>query len=114
MFTAFELKNLHQLEGGKVAQAFNKHVARASSDCYDRPGDSKPRVVLLQIEIIPVQDQHGNCDDVLIHVQTTSKVPPHRTNPINARLGTNGVLKLNLDSPDDVDQGSLPYHRDDD
>lgn len=109
MFSLFELKNLHELEGGKVNAAFNKHIARASADCKDRPLDGKPRVVTLQFELTPDPDQHGNCDKINLKVQAASKVPSHKTKPISLGLKHSGAMFFNVDSEDDVDQGSLPY-----
>lgn len=103
----FNLDNLKDLDGGKAALAFELHVRRAAMDCSDRPGDSKPRSVLLQVDLVPVMEPGGDCTDVDVTIKATSKVPPHHTKPYSMGLRKSGVLVFNPDSLDAIDQTTL-------
>lgn len=107
------LANLHDVGQGKIAAAFDKHIQRAVLDCMDRPADPKPRTITLQIEITPRIEPGGDCTDVDVQMQATSKVPTHKTAPINMAVRRGGMLVFNPDSPHDVDQQSLPIDNDD-
>jgi hypothetical protein len=108
------LANLKDLDLGKIDEAFQRHLARAAIDCMDRPTESKPRVVTLQFEVVPVEVD-GDCDEVVVRIQTTSKVPTHKTRPYSLAPRRNGALVFNPDSPTNVAQGTfLPDDDDDD
>ena len=101
------LETLRDLDMGKVMEAFNLHIARASRDCMDRPGDSKARSVTLQLALVPVLEPDGSCDQVKAQVHISSKVPTHRTKVYSLGLRRNGALVFNPDSPDDINQTTL-------
>lgn len=58
------LDTLKELDGGKAWHAFQRHVRRAAMDCMDRPGDAKPRKVVLELELTPVTEDDGDCNEV--------------------------------------------------
>jgi hypothetical protein len=113
------LDSLNRLDFGKANETFQRHLARAAVDCMDRPTDSKPRKVLLQIDLVPVMEQDGDCTEVAAQIQVVSKVPAHRTKVYSLGLRRNGALVFNEDSPTNIDQTTIfdseePGSRDDD
>ncbi len=104
----FSLESMDVLEDGRNAESFRRHLARAAADCEDRPGDSKPRVVTLQVEITPVTDKStGAFDSVTVEIATFSKVPPHRSKPYSMSVKADGGLAFNDLAPDNVHQKTI-------
>lgn len=103
----FTLDALDDLDSGKAIEAFNLHIRRAAQDCYDRPGDDKPRKVKLEVSFTPVMDDEGDCNEVKAQIYASSAVPTHRTKTYSFGLRANGVVVFNPDSPDCVDQTTL-------
>jgi hypothetical protein len=68
-FKELNMQNLHMLDGGKLAAAFDHHLQTALMDCEDRPHDTGKRKVTLEIEIVPVPD-----DVSMGHVTTVYNV----------------------------------------
>jgi hypothetical protein len=101
------LASLKELDSGKAYEAFGVHLMRAAKDCLDRPGDSKPRKVTLEIGVVPVLDEGGTCDKVKFQIHASSSLPKHRTRVYEAALRANGMLAFNVDFPDEADQSSL-------
>lgn len=101
------LDNLPDLDDGKIAEAFRVHLARAAHDCYDRPGDGKPRKVTLEIGLFPVLESDGSCDQVKLQALVTSAVPKHRTKVLSLGLKPNANLLFNPDSLENVDQATF-------
>jgi hypothetical protein len=110
----FTLDSLKDLDAGKAMEAFHLHVKRAAVDCLDRPADPKPRVVNLQLSIVPVVEPDGTCDRVDVQIHASSKVPNHRTRVYSFGLRRNGMLVFNPDSPESVDQGTFLPDSDED
>ncbi len=76
----FNLATLAKLDGGKAALTFEKHLKRASNDCFDRPGNPSARVVTLTIALTPVMDPEADgCSEVRTQFSVTSKVPTHKS-----------------------------------
>ena len=101
---ALTLESIAEIDGGKVKAALDKHLKRAATDCYDRPGDNKPRKVTLEIAVVPVLADDGSCSEVKAQMHVGSAVPKHRTRVISLGLSPNGTLKFNPDSPESIDQ----------
>lgn len=103
----FSLQALQDIDMGKVMEAFNLHIARASRDCMDRPGDGKARSVTLQLAFVPVLQPDGSCDEVKTQIHISSKVPTHRTKVYSLGLRRNGSLVYNPESLDAIDQTTM-------
>lgn len=104
----FSLETLRELDGGKAAIAFDRHIKRAAIDCSDRPGDPKARTVSLCIELTPRIDADSlDCSEVECKILVNSKVPPHHTKPLSFGLRKNGVVVFNPDSPEAIDQKTM-------
>ncbi len=101
------LASLVDLDMGKATLAFQQHLARAAADCIDRPGDTKPRKVILEISMVPVIENDGSCDEVNSQICVSSKVPRHQTKVYSFGVRKNGSLVFNPDSPDNVSQGTF-------
>lgn len=105
------LKNLSDLDMGKVDAAFRREVGRVLADIADRPEDSTARTVQLQLALTPV----GKDGDIAAGEFTLmSKVPPRRTRPyefgIRQMKGQHTAV-FNSESLDDVRQGTLDEAR---
>lgn len=103
----FTLKNLDELDGGKAAVAFENHVRRAALDCTDRPGDKAARKVVLEVLLVPVMEQGGDCVSVDAQIKVSSAVPKHQTKPYSFGLRRGGMLVFNPDSVDNINQTTL-------
>jgi len=101
------LETLGQIDGGKGVALFQKHLARAAADCEDRPNDLKGRTVTLTVEVKPVPNDDGTCDEVSFQILAASKVPTHHSKPYSGRLHKGGMIGVNLDSLDNVNQTTL-------
>lgn len=102
------LSSLETMDGGKLGKVIGRHLSRMAADCYDRPGDDKPRKLTVQIDTVPKCDVHGNCETVEFKVKVKSSVPEHRSSPYEARIKPNGFA-FNEDSPAHYPQQSLPF-----
>lgn len=107
MIHQLKLESLKDLDAGKAVIAFERHLTRAANDCADRPGDRKPRKVILEINLTPVLDEDLDCTEVKAQIQVTSKVPVHRTKVYSLGMRRNGILVFNEDSPEAIDQTTL-------
>lgn len=75
----FRLATVEQLDH-RVAALFDKHVARVTQDCMDRPGDKHARKVTLTFSVVPVPDpDSGECEHVMVEVEAKSRMPDHRS-----------------------------------
>lgn len=101
------LDSLKDLDFGKANEAFMLHLRRAAQDCLDRPGDDKPRKVIMEFMFKPDMDATGNCDKVKSQAAIYSKVPTHRTSVYSFGLQRNGSFVFNPDSPTNVDQATF-------
>ncbi len=101
MLYQLSLENLKHLDLGKADVAFQRELARVAGDCHDRPNDARPRTVTLQVNVVPVCDDAGNCDTASIQVLVTSKLPTYRTKVHTMGLRAKaGQLVFNEDSDD--------------
>jgi len=104
-----KLDKLASIDGGRFAEAFNRHLMRCGEDCYDRPGDSKARKVTLTVEITPKLDQNGMCEGCDVQMDAKTAVPPHRSKVFDMRLKPNGELYYRQDSLDNADQHTMDF-----
>lgn len=98
------LQSLAELDLGKGAEAFQVLLKRAVEDCMDRPGDKTARKVALEIHIVPVMEQGGDCTEVSAEIHCTARVPTYRTKPYSMGVRKGGMLVFNPDSPDNINQ----------
>lgn len=87
MLKKLTLKQCANLDGGKVAAAFALHSKKIVQDCMDRPGSDAVRKITMEFLVTPSLDPDtGECDDVNVEVEIGSKVPKHRSRPINCQV----------------------------
>ena len=103
VYVPLDFESLGDLVDGKVAAMFAVHLKRVAADCIDRPGEKEKRVVNLKFEFVPVMNQEGYADVSEAQVSCTSKLPTHRTTPIQLRLNPQGFI-MNKHAPDSVHQ----------
>ena len=101
------LRTLAELDLGKGAEAFQRLLKRAVEDCMDRPGDKTARKVALEIHIVPIMEQGGDCTEVAAEIHCTAKVPTYRTKPYSMGVRKGGHLVFNPDSPDNINQSTF-------
>ena len=96
--TRLSLKELAELDDGRIATAFDMAIKRVADDCNDRPGETKPRTVTLQIEIAPVLDVDGMCDTVKSRIQIKDSIPTRKSKLYDFGLRKGGILAFNNNS----------------
>lgn len=107
MIHELNLENLLELDGGRVAAAFQLGLKRASLDCDDRPGESKARIVSLQCEITPIVGEDGYLEDVNVKFQVTDKVPTRKSRTYSMGFRKGGSLVFNDLSDDNINQATI-------
>lgn len=96
-----------ELDGGRVGAAFDHELRRCVEDCQDRPGDTKPRKVTLELTIEPVKSDSNFCEEVWGKIRISSTVPKRQTKPISFGVRKGGMLVFNDLSEDDVKQRTI-------
>lgn len=104
---SFDAKSIAVIDGGRIAEAINQELRKAALDCDDRPGDRRPRKVVLQLEMVPKMDDKGLCDAVDVTAQVKAVHPSRKSQKFDMSLRKNGVLAFNEDSLDNADQKTL-------
>jgi len=113
------LKSLADLDGGRIAAAFEQAVKRCALDCEDRPNEENARKVTLQVEILPTMDEAGYCDGVNMAFQVKDNLPTRKSRIYSLGMKASGALffsdedplnhrQLGLDDADDTGRA----HRD--
>ncbi len=108
------LESLAKLDGGRIGQAFQLSLKRASQDCEDRPQVKKMREITIKVGVLPVaaaDDDH--CDEVAWQAVVSDAVPKRQTRVYSARVRAGGKAAFNDESLDDVNQMSLGLDGDD-
>lgn len=103
----FDLGTLKDLDGGRVAAAFQHALQRAVVDCEDRPGEKKARKVVLEAEVIPIAGPENSCDgtNVTFRVKDTIPTRTSRQYAMGIREGKDGKrLIFNNEDPASVHQ----------
>lgn len=106
MLREFNLSSITDLDGGRVAEAFDQAVKRAVKDCEDRPGETKPRTVVLQLDLVPVMDESGDVGSVAGAFQVKDTCPTRKSRVYDFSP-RRGMLVFNDLSEDNVDQRTL-------
>ena len=105
------LKTLSDFDFGKAEKAFLRSLKTVVDDCRDRPGEKKPRQVILTAYLTPRLEEDGNLDECDVEFTCVPKIPPFRTAPKPVGVTTSGQLYFNDMAPDNPglynDNGSL-------
>jgi len=107
----FSLADIAQIDGGQHAKIFDKAMQDLSSDCYNRDNDPKPRKLILEISLCPVQDADGDFDHVDVTMDWKTVRPTIKSNVYSMKpqitvSGSKGLL-FNPDLPDDPEGKSI-------
>ena len=102
------LANLAELDDALQID-FDHALSAAAKDCLARPSIKKKRQVSIVVDLAPVVNQDGTCDDIRIDVQVAGKSPAKVVPTIVARATVNGGLKWNRNSPTNPDQTALDF-----
>lgn len=105
-----DLASLKQLGDGRVAIAFDQAMRRVALDCQDRPGEKRPRKVLLEVQVIPELDDNGECDEVKCEFVVKDAIPTRRSKKYSLGLHRNGQFSFRDGSPENVDQTTLDFN----
>jgi hypothetical protein len=101
------LKNLGDLDNGRISEAFQQKLRSIMVDCFDRPVDKNPRNLEMKIAVKPQCTPSGEFDGVKVEFEIKSKVPVIRSKTFSMDGDRKGHLKFNPDSLDNVDQGTF-------
>jgi hypothetical protein len=104
------LNTMGELDGGLAATTFQDALKRAVKDCIERPGDKRPRKVILQMTLVPVPVISGNtidCDGAKGSFQCRVKIPDWEAREVDFGVQNSGDLIFNPDSPRDHRQMTL-------
>ena len=69
------LATLAEIDGGRLAIAFEQALRRCAIDCDDRPGEKKARTVSMQISVEPRLDENGGA--LLFHPESLDDHEQH-------------------------------------
>jgi hypothetical protein len=103
------LRSLADVGDGDLEKDFEATLAALVKDCLSRPSIKKVRELKVQIQVTPVLNQDGTCDDVEVDVQVGSKAPAKIVPTIRARATVHGGLKWSPSSPDNPDQKTIGF-----
>jgi len=108
-----DLATLKDLDGGKPAIAFRRAVEDATKDCQDRPTETRPRKIVLELELEPVANEDPEFEGtfravgVTGHFKIKSTIPNRQTRPYSFGLDKQGRLFFSQESPQNVNQATF-------
>ena len=86
------LAELADIDDGRIGLAFDQALKRVSMDCDDRPGDNRPRKVVLEMTVEPVCGEDGVCESVTSQIQIKESLPTRRSKKYDLGLRKNGIF----------------------
>lgn len=111
MLKGLSIETLGDIDEGRIKAAVDLHLKKLTSDCIDRPGCKTARKLKLELYVTPQIDlDTGQCDDVNIEFDIGSKVPNHRSRPVNCKVRKTAkgpLLQFNDLSEENVNQRTL-------
>lgn len=103
----FDLTTIAEVDGGRIAIAFDEEMRGVVKDCMNRPGDNRPRKITLEVLLTPQIAEDGSCDSINGEFVLAHKAPSRRSRPINFVSNKQGHLKFHPDSPDNAEQRTI-------
>ena len=108
MKRTLEMKDLADLDGGRVGINVNNSLATIAHSLKKRPGDDTPRKLLIEIEFIPVMNDEGQLDSADCRASVATKLPKYRAGMVSLGLSDdNNEMLWNDHSEDNVHQHTL-------
>lgn len=102
------LAELARIDDGRIEAAFNQAVRRAAADCDDRPGDDRPRKIMLEIAFVPVVTEEGICDSVKSQMQIKETIPTRKSRTYDFGLRKGGLFVYQPMALDNHRQSTIP------
>lgn len=109
----FNLKNLQELDNGKVMAMVNHSLRQIVADISDRPADKAKRKMVMEVVMTPRNDKERGVNDganVTFIIKTL--VPVRQTLEYPMLADRDHRLYFQPHSPDDPRQADLPYRVD--
>lgn len=106
------LAEIAKIDEGRIAAAFDQALKRAAQDCDDRPGDDRPRKIMIEIAIAPVTDQSGICDSVKSQIQIKDTIPTRKSRVYDFGLRKGGLFTYQPMALDNHRQSTLDMGED--
>ena len=106
-------ETLHDLDEGRVGSMIDSLFRKANADILDRPGEGKARKISLTFFFTPKTLSDGSVEKIDIHVKGKSIIPDYATGSIDAALRKTGGVIFASNSPDNVDQTTFQYPKED-
>jgi hypothetical protein len=104
------LETLIAMDGGRIAQVFNREVERLTSDCEDRPALKKARKLTLTLTLLPVPTDEGDLDSVFFNVALDVKAPKKESKVYSAAATKDGLFYNEL-APENARQQTIPMRK---
>lgn len=101
------LREIAEIDDGRINEAFTQAIRRIANDCDDRPGDDRPRKVTLEITFTPVCDEKGYVDSVKSQFQIKETIPTRKSKVMDFGLRKGGIFVFQPLSPGDHRQQPL-------
>lgn len=103
------LDTIGDVDGGAVRVAFDRELQKVMHDLHDRPDLKKPRRLVLQLDLLPVNDRGQLMrTDVAFAVKAT--IPPKASASYPMQPTQEG-LEFQPDIPDNPRQNPLPFEK---
>lgn len=109
-----DLASIAEIDGGRINLAFQQALERVLHDLDDRPGETKARVINLQVAFVPVMDSTV-CDSAKVQAVVHDNVPKRTSKIYDMSLRKRAgkvTLLFRPDSLDDADQGAFDFESD--
>lgn len=86
------LAQVAEIDDGRIAAAFAQALKRVAQDCDDRPGDDRPRKIVLEMAFMPVLSEDGICDSVKSQCQIKDTIPTRKSRVYDFGLRKGGLF----------------------
>ena len=105
----FSFRELADIDGNRLEVAFNQALKRCADDCHDRPAVKKGRKVTMTCEMVPVLDQDGMCETVMVDFVFKDNVPDRQSKAYSLNLKPSGELLYHPEVLENHAQMALDY-----
>lgn len=101
------LRELVNLDLGKIDAAWAQAREEAARDILDRPHDKTKRKVVLSMNLEPEEVISNGVESVLVSFQVETKVPKRTSKSYSMAVDHKGSMVFNDESPDNSKQMTL-------
>lgn len=101
----FSLASLAEIDGKRLALAFDAELKRIAADIDDRPGVATARELTLKVAVVPVLDvSSGIAEQARVQCQVSAAIPKRKTKVWDMSVRKGGKLLYRPDSEDNAEQ----------